>query len=167
MSFTDRLQRKSEERREGRSAFVDAAAEAEARVRTRVAPLVEAVAALVRRLAADPMFANGVGRPQLTTGMPDTPGGSISVRFSGRVGSFCFWLREGDELAFEILPGLELNRALACGRGSYTGAKPLSGHIEHLDAFLEQVEDHIAEFIADVHGSPAAHLLEPGGRRFA
>ena len=71
MSFTERLQRKIEERREGRSAFVDAAAEAQARVRTRAAPLVEAVTALVGRLAEDPMFANGVGRPQPTFSMPE------------------------------------------------------------------------------------------------
>ena len=125
MSFTQRLQRKIEERREGRSASVDAAAEAEARVRTRVAPLVEAVAALVGRLAEDPMFANGVCRPQPTFSMPELPGAGVGipVRFYGRVGSFCFRLREGDELAFEILPGLELNRALACGRDSYTGVQ--------------------------------------------
>ena len=66
MNFTELVQRKVEERREGRSASVQAAAEADGRFRTRVASLCAAMSDMIERLSDDPMFANAMGRPEVT-----------------------------------------------------------------------------------------------------
>ena len=49
--------------------------------------------------------------------------------------------------------------------GGYTGSKPLSGTLDGLDEFLARVEDAIAELLADLYLSPAAHLVLGTGKK--
>lgn len=70
-------------------------------------------------------------------------------------------LSQTDDLWFEILPSLQVLEALNLRQLSYTPAHAIRGEMAHLEAFTERVEDHIADFLADVAVSPAADLLGP------
>lgn len=62
MNFTELVQRKIEERREGRSALVQIVAEADRSFRTRAGRLSETLSDMIKRLSTNPMFAKVFGR---------------------------------------------------------------------------------------------------------
>jgi hypothetical protein len=160
MNFTQLLQQKIEERREGRSAAVLAAAEADARFRTRVAPLVEAVANLAKTLSTDTMFAALMGRPEVEFRREDEDGYEGTVRLSGRFAALSFNVMRRGGVLLRIQPGTIVMTALDCGLSYETG--PIKGDWDRIDDLMACACDHMADFIADIYLSPVAHILQPG-----
>jgi hypothetical protein len=162
MSFTDIVQHKIEARRAGPSPQAAAAAEREARLRTRAAPLITAIEAMRDTLFEDPMFANAIGRPDLVLEPDDDPS-TIDGRFRlvGRAAELMFVLRGEDKVGLSIYPDCPVHTALKCHEMRYPQAIPVKGDMAHLDAFMALALDHIADFIADVALSRAAHVLQP------
>lgn len=161
--FTELVRRKIEERREGRSETVNAAAAAEARLRERAAPLMDALVAMVARLSRDPMFANAVGRPEVTFECVDE--GAARLTFDGPTSTFAFRLEKDDDVCFHITLSARLDHALGRDFGGANGPKPLYGTLDRLDEFVVHAEDRIAELLADLYLSPAAHLVLGTGKR--
>lgn len=159
-SFTALVRRKIEERREGRSEALNALAAAEARLRKRAAPLTDALAAMVARLSQDPMFANAVGRPEVVFKCDNALAGEGYATFDGPAATFEFALDRDGSIRLRTYPtGIAMHALERNYASGYTGSKPLSGTLDGLDEFLARVEDHIAELLADLYLSPAAHLV--------
>jgi hypothetical protein len=159
MDFTAVVSRKIEERREGRSAAAQAAAKADARFRARADPLLTAVSNMVAILSADPMFGNAIGRNEVTAKRDDKDGTIGVVQCSGRAGVLSFQIIEGGVVLMQILPDWVATSALDC---SYTYThEPIKGDLSAVDDLIGRACDHIADFIADLYLSPAAHMLEP------
>ena len=159
MDFTEVLQRKIEERREGRSAVVQATARADERFRTRVAPLAAAVSGMIERLSSDPMFAHAIGRPDVTVKRDDRLGQEGSLSFVGRVGRVSFIVTANDSVLVRIQPDWAVVTALDCAL-SYE-VDPIKGDLSGIDDLLLRVCDHLGDFLADIYLSPAVHLVQP------
>lgn len=159
MNFTELVQRKIEERREGRSASVQAAAEADGRFRTRVAPLRAALSDMIERLSDDPMFANAMGRPEVTVQRDDKNGREGALRFEGRVGMISFLIHADGKAWMRVYPNWAVMAALDCGI-TYQ-IEPVRGELSDIDDLIQRACDHLSDFFADIYLSPAAHLLEP------
>jgi hypothetical protein len=162
MSFTDIVQRKIEASRAGHAPRAAAAAAREARLRVEAAPLIAVIEAMRDTLSADPMFANAMGRPGLGLELHDDPsrtGGRL--RLEGRAAEFVFTLGREGKVRLSIYPGLAVIADLDCPEVRYTPAIPVEGNIARLDEFMALVQDHIADFMADVALSGAAHVLQP------
>ena len=163
MSFTDLLKRKIEERRDGRSPPVQTAMDADAQFRQRTAPLAAALTAMIETLAADPMFANAMGRPDIIVKRDDSDGLTGSLTFKGRAGDIAVRVDADGSSHMEIYPDFVVRQALKYGM-TY-GAKPISGNLSGTDEFIACIRDHIGDFLADIYFSPAAHLLQPEGNK--
>lgn len=157
ISFTDLVQQKVVERREGRSAAVQAAMEADAAFRARAAPLLAEASELIEVLSSDPMFANAMGHPKVTIRREDTDGRQGTLGFAGPAGTLTFSIYNDKTVWVRINPALTVVAALDCGL-SY-GIDPLKGEMSHVDDLIVRVRDYIAEFVADVHLSSAANIL--------
>jgi hypothetical protein len=159
MDFTELVQRKIEERREGRSAVVQAAAKADERFRTRVAPLVAAVSGMIERLSSDPMFGYAIGRPEVTVKRDDKLGQEGSLSFGGRAGRVLFIVTANGSVLVRIQPDWAVATALDCDM-SYE-VDPIRGDLSGIDDLLLRVCDHLGDFLADIYLSPAVHLVQP------
>lgn len=159
MNFTESVQRKIEERREGRSALVNTAAEADRRFRTRTVPLLEALSDMIKRLSEDPMFANAFGRPEVVAARSDQIGREGALRFEGRVGIVSFLIYKESEISLRIHPNWAITSALDCGMTYQVDS--VKGDLSIIDDFIQQVCDRFSGFFADIYLSPAAHLLQP------
>ena len=157
-SFTALVQQKIVERREGRSAAARAASEADARFRARAAPLVARALEMMKDLSSDPMFANAMGYPDVSIRREDADGRIGVVSFAGPAGVLSFQTFEHDRIGMQIYPKPIVMGALDCGL-TY-GIDPLKGELSRIDDLMARVRDHIAEFLADIHLSPAAHILQ-------
>jgi hypothetical protein len=89
-NFTDLVRQKIEERRDGRSAAVRAAAEADDRFRALAAPLVTAASELVKQFAGDAMFSNAMGMVEVTVRRRDKGGRHGEVKFDGEAATLFF-----------------------------------------------------------------------------
>jgi hypothetical protein len=72
------------------------------------------------------------------------------VQIKGRAGNCQFYLDRDDSLYLEIVVDTGAQRALECDC-SYTGMNWVCGNMADLDGFIALVEDHIADFLADIH----------------
>jgi hypothetical protein len=162
-SFTDLVRQKIEERRDGRSAAMRAAAEADDRFRALAAPVVAAASELVKQLSGDAMFSNAMGRPEVTVRRDDKDGHRGSVKFEGETGALFFDISGGDEIRMQIMPDFVVRTALDCG--VCYGLEPIKGDLSRIEDFIDRVRDHVAEYLADIYLSPAAHLLEPKSKK--
>jgi hypothetical protein len=163
-NFTDLVRQKIEERRDGRSAAVRAAAEADDRFRALAAPVVAAVSALVKQLSGDAMFSNAMGKmPEMTVRRIDQEGRHGDIKFEGESGALLFDISGSDEIWMQIMPNFVVMTALDCG--FCYAIEPIKGDLSHIEDFIDRVRDHIAEYLADIYLSPAAHLLEPTSKK--
>ena len=159
MSFTDLLKRKIEERREGCSDFVQTAMDADARFRQRTAPLAAALTAIVEALAADPMFANAMRRPDIIVKRDDSDGLTRSLTFKGCAADIGVRVDADRSSHMRIYLNFDARQALQSGM-TYE-AKPISGDPSGIDEFIACIRDHLGDLLADISFSPAAHLLQP------
>jgi hypothetical protein len=113
--FTDPVRQKIEERRDGRSAAVRAAAEADDRFRALAAPVVAAVSELVKQLSGDAMFSNAMGRPEMTVRRVDKDGRHGEVNFEGEAGALFFDVSGTNQIWMQIMPNFVVKLALDCG----------------------------------------------------
>lgn len=157
--FTDLVRQKIEERRDGRSAAVRAAAEADDRFRALAAPVIAAASELVNRMSADAMFSNAMGKPEVTVRRTDKEGRRGHIIFEGEAGGLLFDISASDEIWMQIMPNYVVTAALDCGLSYAIG--PVKGDLSRIGDFIDRVRDHVAEYLADIYLSPAAHLLEP------
>lgn len=158
-SFIDLVQQEIAERREGRSAAAQAVTEADARFRARTAPLVAKASEMMKDLSSDPMFANAMVHPKVSIRRGDVDGRIGSLSFAGPAGVLSFQTFDRGEIWVRIQPNMIVVSALDCGL-SYS-IDPLKGELSRIDDLMARVRDHIAEFLADIHLSPAAHILQP------
>lgn len=156
--FTALVQQKIVERREGRSAAAQAATEADARFRARTAPLVARALEMMKDLSSDPMFANAMGYPDVSIRREDADGRIGVVSFAGLAGVLSFQTFNHGGIGIRIYPEPIVMGALECGL-SY-GIDPLKGELSRIDDLMARVRDHIAEFLADIYLSLAAHILQ-------
>jgi hypothetical protein len=157
--FTELVKRKIAERREGRSAAVQAAAEADRRFNTRVASLLAAVTQMIESLSGDSLFANAMGRPEVSVRRDDKDGLEGRLEFKGRAGRVVFIVCDGDPVLVRIYPEQAISTALGC-EIAYE-AEPIKGDLSRIDDLMLRVWDHLGEFFADIYLSPAAHVLQP------
>jgi hypothetical protein len=121
-----------------------------------------AIEAMRDRLAEDSMFASAIGKPPVTVELPDARlNTGECLMLTGDAAELTFTLRSGDQVEFSIYPGWTILAALNSRDLRYPQMVPVIGDMEHLDRFMVLVEEHIAEFIAEVALSSAAHLLGP------
>ena len=157
-AFGDLVRSKITERRQGRSEAMRAAMERQRRAHERAAPLLEALRGLLDRLGRDPMFSRAFpGRPEPT--IADQHPDSLMVTVEGVVGIIAVGLDEDDSLRSSIHPHFQVKAALDCGHRY--GPEPLRGSMDDLATFLTTIEDHLAEFLADIYLSPAASMIMP------
>jgi hypothetical protein len=64
-----------------------------------------------------------------------------------------------NRFSFRIYPDLPTTEALGCSLAGYSPDSGMRGRSTELNAFITLVEDHIADFLADVATTPAAALL--------
>jgi hypothetical protein len=160
MSFTDMLQRKIEERRAGLSSKALAEAARDKRFRVLAAPVINALEAMRDRLFEDPLFADVVGRPEVNVAPWDDEGeDGATLSLKGRLVTFSVATdAKRDRVSLRIYPDLSTTHALNC-RLSYSPDSGIKGSSKDLNAFITSVEDHIADFLADVATTPAAASL--------
>ena len=163
VNFTEIVQREIEERREGRSALLQASAEADGRFRTRTVPLFAATSEMIKQLSADPMFADAMGRPEVTVKRDDQDGREGALTFEGRLGMVSFLIHADGGVWMRIYPSWAIAAALDCGTAYQI--EPVKGDLSDIDNFIHRACDHLSDFFADIYLSPAAHLLEPERRR--
>jgi hypothetical protein len=159
MDFTELVKRKIEERREGRSASIKAAAEANRRFDTRVAPLVSALEGAIERLSRDAMFANAMGRPEIAVRRSDQNGREGTVSFKGRAGQVSFVVCGSDAVLVPILPDWVVSNALDCEMAY--GHEPIKGDLIRINDLILRVCDLLGEFFADICLSSASEFLQP------
>jgi hypothetical protein len=162
-NFTNLVRQKIEERRDGRSTAVRAATEADDRFRALAAPLVSAASELVKQLSGDAMFSNAMGRPEVTVRRRDKDGRRGEVKFEDEAGSLFFDISGSDEIWMRIMPNFVVTAALDCGL--CYAFEPIKGDLSRIEDFIDRVRDHVAEYLADIYLSPAAHLLEPKSKK--
>ena len=163
MNFTELVRGKIEERRRGRSAAVQAAADADGRFRTRATLLLAAVSEMLGKLSDNPMFALAMGRSEVTVRRQDKEGQEGSLTFEGPVGSVSFSIDVDGSVSMRIYPSLPVASALDCGLAY--GTDPVRGGPYDIDEFIPRVRDHLGDFLADIYLSPAAHLVQPEAGR--
>ena len=100
-------------------------------------------------MSQDPMFADAIGNPVPTLKPANSEDAAI-VQIKGCAGNCHFYLDRDNSLYLDIVVGSDVQRALGC-RCSYTGMNWVCGNMADLDGFIARVEDHIAEFLADIH----------------
>jgi hypothetical protein len=143
-NFTNLVRQKIEERRDALAA-----------------PLVSAASELVKQLSGDTMFSNAMGRPEVTVRRRDKDGRRGEVKFEGEAGALFFDISGSDEIWMQIMPNFVVTAALDCGL-CYAFE---SSDLPRIEDFIDRVRDHVAEYLADIYLSPAAHLLEPKSKK--
>ena len=161
MSFTDILQRKIAERRTGPSPKVLAEAARDKRFRALATPVINALEAMRDRLFEDPLFADVIGRPVVEVEPWNEEGeDGATLSLKGRLARFSILADiTRDRFSFWIYPDMPTGEALGCPMTSYSPDSGMRGRSTDLNAFIALVEDHIADFLADVATTPAAALL--------
>jgi hypothetical protein len=116
-----------------------------------------AVAKLAEELAPDPMSSHAFGNVRIKASRTDTVGDAGQLTPSGRAGqiSFAFDRRR---IWMRIYAASEISVALDCGL-TYA-PEPLQGDIARLDEFMDRARDHVADYLAEVHLSSAAHVSQ-------
>ena len=161
MSFTDILQCKINERRVGPSPQALAQAAREKHVRALAAPLINAIEVMRDRLFEDPLFADVVGQPKVNMAPWDEEGeDGATLSLNGRLVSFSLTVDlKRDRFMFRIYPDTSTTNALNCRLTGYSPDSGIKGRSTDLKTFIRLIEDHIADFIADIAANPAAALL--------
>jgi hypothetical protein len=64
-----------------------------------------------------------------------------------------------DRLHLQIYPDMLTTRALDCSLAGYSPDSSIKGCANDMNAFITSVEDHIADFLAEIATTPTAALL--------
>jgi hypothetical protein len=162
MSFTDILQSKIKARRTGPSPKALAQAARDKRFRMLATPVINALEAMRDRLFEDPLFADVIGRPEIGV-EPWNDEGEVAATLSlkGRLARFSIVVNiKHDRFCFRIYPDVRTGEAIGLPYGvRYSPESGMGGRSVDLNAFIALIEDHIADFLADVATTPAAALL--------
>jgi len=83
-----------------------------------------------------------------------------TLKLKGRLATFSIVTDiKHDRLSFRIYPDMRTTEALDCSLAGYSPDSGMRGRSTDLNAFISLVEDHIADFLADVATTPTAALL--------
>jgi hypothetical protein len=161
MSFTDIVQRKIRERRTGPSPKALAQAARDKRFRLLATQVINALEAMRDRLFEDPLFADVIGRPEVGVEPWNEEGeDGATLHLKGRLATFSILTDiKRDRFSFRIYPDMPTTEALGCSLAGYSPDSGMRGRSTDLNAFITLIEDHIADFLADVATTPAAALL--------
>jgi hypothetical protein len=162
MSFTDIVQRKIQERRTGPSPKALAEAARDKRFRSLATQVINALEAMRDRLFEDPLFADVIGRPDVGVEPWNEEGeDGATLSLKGRLATFSIVTDiKRDRFSFRIYPDMPSTEALGCSLAAgYSPDGGMRGRSTDLNAFIARIEDHIADFLADVATTPAAALL--------
>lgn len=161
MSFTAIVQRKIKERRTGPSPRALARAARDKRFRLLATQVINALEAMRDRLFEDPLFADVIGRPEVGVEPWDEEGeDGATLKLKGRLATFSIVTDiKHDRLSFRIYPDMRTTEALDCSLAGYSPDSGMRGRSTDLNAFISLVENHIADFLADVATTPTAALL--------
>jgi hypothetical protein len=161
MSFTDIVQSKIEERRTGPSPKALAQAARDKRFRQLAAKVINALEAMRDRLFKDPLFADVIGQPDVEVKSWNEEGeDGATLRLEGRLATFSIMADiKRDRFSFRINPAIQTSDALGCSLVGYPPDGGVRGRSTDLNAFITLIEDHVADFLADVATTPAVALL--------
>jgi hypothetical protein len=161
MSFTDIVQRKIKERRTGPSPQALARAARDKRFRLLATQVINALEAMRDRLLEDALFADVIGRPEVGVEPWNEEGeDGATLDLKGRLATFSLVADiKRDRFVFRIYPDIPTTEALGCPLIGYSPDSGMRGRSTDLNAFITLIEDHIADFLADVATTPAAALL--------
>jgi hypothetical protein len=161
MSFTDIVQRKIEERRTGPSPRAVAQAARDKRFRLLATQVINALEAMRDRLFEDPLFADVIGQPEMGIEPWNEEGEEgATLNLKGRLATFSIVTDlKRDGFSFRIYPDMRTSEALSCSLAGYSPDSGMRGCSTDLNSFIILIEDHIADFLADVATTPATALL--------
>lgn len=162
MSFTDIVQRKIKERRTGPSPKALAQAARDKRFRLLATQVINALEAVRDRLFEDPLFADVIGRPEVSVEPWNEEGeDGATLNLKGQLSSTFSIVTDikRDRFSFRIYPDIRTTEALGCSMAGYSPDSGMRGRSTDLNAFITLIEGHIADFLADVATTPAAALL--------
>jgi hypothetical protein len=167
MAFSDELDAKLEARRIGYSPVMSLLWAKDPARHPEMARFKQAVEGMVMRMSTHPVFATLVGDcPEVAMSRSQYTDGMIRVAFEGHVANFVCNVGRGliaapstpFELNLMIMMRKDISHAL-CSSDFYGGDIAVRGNIDDVDGFLAAMEDMVAEFLADVAGTPPGRAL--------